>query len=179
MFDNNEKAVVVSGVLHSLDQVAQVCQNRGYRHFRLQGDVPVAGREEIVQAFKSCRGPAFFLLAKKAGGIGLNLSCAAHLVILEPEWNPTYDVQASGRISRPGQTKETFVYRLIAADTIEEEIVAVQRSKGQLAGEWLDPPPEYHEVRPQSRHVAKLWVVSTDGKARVLAKRFYSLERQI
>ena len=57
MFDNNEKAVVVSGVLHSLDQVAQVCQNRGYRHFRLQGDVPVAGREEIVQAFKSCRGP--------------------------------------------------------------------------------------------------------------------------
>ena len=79
-----------------------------------------------------------FLISLKAGGVGLNLTAADTVIHYDPWWNPAAENQATDRAYRLGQDKPVFVYKLIAADTIEEKIVAMQQQKAELAGEILD-----------------------------------------
>jgi SNF2 family DNA or RNA helicase len=73
----------------------------------------------------------------KAGGLGLNLTAADYVFILDPWWNPATEAQAVDRAHRIGQDKHVFAYRLIARDTIEEKVVELQRSKRELAAAIL------------------------------------------
>jgi SNF2 family DNA or RNA helicase len=74
-----------------------------------------------------------FLISLKAGGLGLNLTAADYCFILDPWWNPAAEAQAIDRAHRMGQTKPVFAYRLIAKDTVEEKILALQEKKRDLA----------------------------------------------
>ena len=74
-----------------------------------------------------------FLISLKAGGRGLNLTSADTVIHYDPWWNPAVEDQASDRAHRIGQTKSVFVYKLIAADTVEERIVELQERKAALA----------------------------------------------
>ena len=74
-----------------------------------------------------------FLVSLKAGGQGLNLTAADYIYILDPWWNPAVEAQAVDRAHRIGQTRRVFAYRLIARDTVEEKIVALQDRKRDLA----------------------------------------------
>jgi SNF2 family DNA or RNA helicase len=74
-----------------------------------------------------------FLVSLKAGGQGLNLTAADYIYILDPWWNPAVEAQAVDRAHRIGQTRRVFAYRLIARDTVEEKIVALQDRKRELA----------------------------------------------
>lgn len=74
-----------------------------------------------------------FLISLKAGGLGLNLTAASYVYILDPWWNPAVETQAVDRTHRIGQTRKVFAYRLIARDTVEEKVLQLQQRKRDLA----------------------------------------------
>jgi SNF2 family DNA or RNA helicase len=78
-----------------------------------------------------------FLISLKAGGVGLNLTAADYVFLLDPWWNPAVEAQAIDRAHRIGQTRHVFAYRLIARDTVEEKIAELQTTKRELADALL------------------------------------------
>jgi SNF2 family DNA or RNA helicase len=98
---------------------------------------PPGERQEAVTAFQSGRGE-LFLISLKAGGVGLNLTAADYVIHMDPWWNPAVEDQASDRAHRIGQMRPVTVYRLVAANTIEEKIVALHRQKRELADSLLE-----------------------------------------
>ena len=89
-----------------------------------------AARVERFQTDPDCR---LFLVSLKAGGVGLNLTAAEYVFLLDPWWNPAVEAQAIDRSHRIGQTKPVFAYRLIARGTVEEKVLALQQGKRELA----------------------------------------------
>ena len=98
----------------------------------LTGKTPPPARASVVQRFQAQEVPVL-LISLKAGGTGLNLTAADYIYILDPWWNPAVEAQAVDRAHRIGQTRRVFAYRLIARDTVEEKIVALQDRKRELA----------------------------------------------
>jgi SNF2 family DNA or RNA helicase len=79
-----------------------------------------------------------FLISLKAGGLGLNLTAADYVFLLDPWWNPAVEAQAIDRAHRVGQTRTVFAYRLICRDTVEEKIAELQKQKRELADAILE-----------------------------------------
>ncbi len=90
-------------------------------------------RQARVDAFQHADGARIFLISLKAGGVGLNLTAADHVFLLDPWWNPAVEAQAIDRAHRIGQTRPVFAVRLIARDTVEEKVLELQASKRTLA----------------------------------------------
>jgi hypothetical protein len=90
-------------------------------------------RETCVQNFQNDDGCELFLISLKAGGLGLNLTAAEYVFLLDPWWNPAVEAQAVDRAHRIGQTRQVFAYRLIAKNTVEEKVLELQKSKRDLA----------------------------------------------
>jgi SNF2 family DNA or RNA helicase len=86
-----------------------------------------------VDRFQTDPNCPVFLLSLKAGGVGLNLTAAEYVFILDPWWNPAVEAQAVDRAHRIGQQKRVFAYRLVCRDTVEEKIAQLQESKRGLA----------------------------------------------
>ena len=96
-------------------------------------DGKVHDREARVERFQTDKSCPLFLISLKAGGVGLNLTAADYVFILDPWWNPAAEAQAVDRTHRIGQTKNVFAYRLIAKDTVEERVLELQQQKRDLA----------------------------------------------
>ena len=96
-------------------------------------DGKTTDRQARVQRFQEDADCRLFLISLKAGGQGLNLTAADYIYILDPWWNPAVEAQAVDRAHRIGQTRRVFAYRLIARDTVEEKILALQDRKRELA----------------------------------------------
>ena len=94
-------------------------------------------REKIVNGFQLDPSNKIFLISLKAGGVGLNLTAADYVFILDPWWNPAAEVQALSRAHRIGQDKSVFVYRYISSNSIEEKIVRLQEKKSRLADTFI------------------------------------------
>ncbi len=90
-------------------------------------------RQARVERFQTDPNCKLFLVSLKAGGVGLNLTAAEYVFLLDPWWNPAVEAQAIDRSHRIGQTKPVFAYRLIARGTVEEKVLALQQSKRELA----------------------------------------------
>lgn len=90
-------------------------------------------RAEKVERFQSDPDCKLFLISLKAGGLGLNLTAAEYVFLLDPWWNPAVEAQAIDRAHRIGQTESVFAYRLIARDTVEEKVLELQKTKRALA----------------------------------------------
>jgi superfamily II DNA or RNA helicase len=90
-------------------------------------------RGEKVERFQSDPACKLFLISLKAGGLGLNLTAADYVFLLDPWWNPAVEAQAIDRAHRIGQTRQVFAYRLIARDTVEEKVLELQKTKRDLA----------------------------------------------
>ena len=90
-------------------------------------------REARVRRFQQDDRCRLFLISLKAGGLGLNLTAAEYVFLLDPWWNPAVEAQAIDRSHRIGQTRNVFAYRLIARDTVEEKVLELQQSKRALA----------------------------------------------
>jgi DNA repair and recombination RAD54-like protein len=137
--ETNDKIVLISNYTQTLDIFANLCRSRGYGCLRLDGTMNVSKRQKLVDKFNDPEGPEFvFLLSSKAGGCGLNLIGANRLVLFDPDWNPAADQQALARVWRDGQKKDCFVYRFIAAGTIEEKIFQRQSHKQSLSSCVVD-----------------------------------------
>ncbi len=103
----------------------------------LDGSTPAAKRQEAVAAFQGDASVRVFLVSLKAGGVGLNLTAADYVYIVDPWWNPAVEQQAIDRTHRIGQVNKIFAYKMICKDTVEEKIVQLQQKKKQLANELV------------------------------------------
>jgi SNF2 family DNA or RNA helicase len=106
---------------------------QGWKVFLLTGQTE--DRQALVAEFQEYSGPAIFLISLKAGGSGLNLTAASYVYLFDPWWNPAVEAQAIDRTHRIGQTSTVFAYRLLAKNTVEEKIRALQTRKQFLAEE--------------------------------------------
>ena len=95
-------------------------------------------RQSLVEQFQSGSGPGVFLISLKAGGVGLNLTAARSVYLLDPWWNPAVEAQAIDRAHRIGQQQTVFATRLIAADTVEQKVLELQAKKKGLADAILN-----------------------------------------
>jgi SNF2 family DNA or RNA helicase len=130
------KALVFSQWTSLLDLVEPHLERAGLAFTRLDGST--RDRAGVVNTFQSDSGPPVLLTSLKAGGAGLNLTAADHVFLLDPWWNPAVEDQAADRAHRIGQERPVMVYRLIAKDTIEEGIVALQNKKRALTDAALE-----------------------------------------
>ena len=106
-------------------------------------------RAEAVQVFQSSTesSPTVLLLSLRAGGVGLNLTAANHLLLLDPAWNPAIEWQCFDRIHRLGQTKEVFIYKFITKDSIEERMIQIQNDKKNLISGAFHMPEEERRLQ--------------------------------
>ena len=124
------KALVFSQFTALLDRVEPHLRRAGIEFLRLDGST--RDREAVVRAFQDESGPPVMLISLKAGGTGLNLTEADHVYLLDPWWNPAAEDQAADRAHRIGQDKPVMVYRLVAQETVEDRILALQEKKRAL-----------------------------------------------
>lgn len=104
----------------------------------LHGGTPVSERKKLVDRFQHEDGPPFFVLSLKAGGSGLNLTAASHVIHFDRWWNPAVENQATDRAFRIGQKKNVMVHKFVCKGTVEEKIDAMIAAKAGLATELLE-----------------------------------------
>jgi superfamily II DNA or RNA helicase len=127
---DGHKALVFSQWTSLLDLIEPALTQAGIAFNRLDGST--TDRGAVVSAFQAESGPPVMLISLKAGGTGLNLTAADHVFLCDPWWNPAVEDQAADRAHRIGQERPVTIYRLIAADTVEERILALQEKKRAL-----------------------------------------------
>jgi len=104
----------------------------------LHGATAVKARRGLVEAFQREPGPPFFVLSLKAGGTGLNLTAASHVVHFDRWWNPAVENQATDRAYRIGQKKNVLVHKFVCRGTVEERIAALIEAKTSLAHQIVE-----------------------------------------
>jgi len=136
---SDDKFVLVSNYTQTLDVCQDLCRLRGYGFCRLDGSMAIKKRAKLVAQFNDKDSTDFvFMLSSKAGGCGLNLIGANRLIMFDPDLNPANDDQAMARVWRDGQKKRCFIYRMVAAGTIEEKMLQRQLHKKALSGVVVD-----------------------------------------
>ena len=131
----DHSALVFSQFTTFLDLAAERLDAAGLAYAHLDGST--SRRGEVVDGFRGGDAPVF-LISLKAGGFGLTLVEAEYVFLLDPWWNPAAEAQAIDRTHRIGQTNSVFVYRLIAAGTVEEKVLELQQRKAALSRAVLD-----------------------------------------
>jgi len=128
------KAVVFSQFTSMLDIVGKALEQEGLTYLRLDGSVAQKARSASIEQLSSTcpTSPAVFLISLKAGGVGLNLTAACQVHLLDPWWNMSVEEQAMDRVHRLGSEREVEVLRYIAKGTIEERMLLLQERKQQL-----------------------------------------------
>lgn len=125
------KILVFSQFVKHLAIFKKCLEDKGIAHLYLDGSTK--NRGELVSDFQQNENIRVFLISIKAGGVGLNLTQADYVFILDPWWNPAVEQQAVDRSHRIGQEKKVFIYKFISKDTVEEKILALQQRKKKLA----------------------------------------------
>ena len=131
VLDEGHKALVFSQFTSLLKILRARLNQDGILYEYLDG--ATRDRQTRVERFQNDKDCRLFLVSLKAGGLGLNLTAAEYVFILDPWWNPAVEAQAVDRAHRIGQTRPVFTYRLIARDTVEEKVLELQKSKRDLA----------------------------------------------
>ena len=127
----DHKVLVFSQFTSLLSIVRSQMDLQGVRYAYLDGETK--DRQHVVAEFQEDPDCKVFLVSLKAGGVGLNLTAAEYVYLLDPWWNPAVEAQAIDRAHRIGQTRRVFAQRLIARDTVEEKVLALQETKRDLA----------------------------------------------
>jgi superfamily II DNA or RNA helicase len=131
LIDERHKVLVFSQFTSLLAIVQREMRQRGINYAYIDGKT--RDRESEVKRFQEDAEIPVFLISLKAGGLGLNLTAADYVFLLDPWWNPAVEAQAIDRAHRIGQSRNVMAYRLVARDTIEEKILQLQQSKRALA----------------------------------------------
>ena len=112
-------------------------EEEGIAYEYFDGSTNINDRQKAIDNFQNGDRSRVFLISLKAGGVGLNLTAADYVYIVDPWWNPAVEQQAIDRTHRIGQTKNIFAYRMICIDTIEDKILQLQERKKKLASELI------------------------------------------
>lgn len=133
---DGHRVLIFSQMVKMLDILGDYLRVRGYQFQRLDGTIPAGPRRMAINHFNAEGSDDFcFLLSTRAGGLGINLMTADTVIIYDSDWNPQADLQAMARAHRIGQKRPVNVYRLVAKQTIEEEVV--KRARNKLFLEYL------------------------------------------
>ena len=124
----------------------------GLNYRRMDGNTPIPSRQDMVDEFNKNPNVHVFLLTTKVGGLGINLTGADRVIIYDPDWNPSTDVQARERAWRLGQKREVQIYRLMIAGTIEEKIYHRQLFKQFLTHKILRDPKQRQTFQMKDLH---------------------------
>ncbi|MDY2723877.1 MAG: DEAD/DEAH box helicase, partial [Coriobacteriales bacterium] len=135
--DSGKKLLLFSQFTSYLDIISTHLSEQGVAHYTITGATPKRQRLELVNEFNEDDTPVF-LVSLKAGGTGLNLTGASVVIHADPWWNSAAEDQATDRAHRIGQTKDVMVYKVIAKDSIEERILALQETKSDLADKLIN-----------------------------------------
>ena len=133
--NEGHKILVFSSFVTHLKLFSDALEERNTRFSMLTG--ASTNRKKIIESFQNDPANRVFLISLKAGGVGLNLTSADYVFILDPWWNPAAELQALSRAHRIGQDKNVFVYRYITSGTLEEKIVRLQGKKSRLAESFV------------------------------------------
>jgi hypothetical protein len=133
----HHKALVFSQFTSMLQLIRSALEEKGIPYLYLDGSVPAEERKRAVAQFQEEEDTRIFLISLKAGGIGLTLTAADYVYLVDPWWNPAAEQQAIDRSHRIGQEKKVFAYRMICRDTIEEKILQLQEKKKGLASDLI------------------------------------------
>ena len=139
IFENigEHKALVFSQFLGMLALIREKLTEQGIKYEYFDGSTSIIDRQKAIDNFQNNDDCRVFLISLKAGGVGLNLTAADYVYIVDPWWNPAVEQQAIDRTHRIGQTKNIFAYRMICIDTIEDKILQLQERKRKLASELI------------------------------------------
>ncbi|MFM7839807.1 MAG: DEAD/DEAH box helicase, partial [Chitinophagaceae bacterium] len=134
---SDHKALIFSQFLGMLGLIREKMKELNINYEYFDGSTSAQERERAIQRFQQDTQCRVFLISLKAGGVGLNLTAADYVYIVDPWWNPAVEQQAIDRTHRIGQTKNIFAYRMICKDTIEDKIIQLQEKKRALARDLI------------------------------------------
>lgn len=134
----------------------------GRRGLILHGGTPIKERKGLVDTFQSDAGPPFFILSLKAGGTGLTLTAASHVIHFDRWWNPAVENQATDRAFRIGQKKNVQVHKFITQGTVEEQVDAILNSKKKLANDILASTDEVRITELSDDELLNLLAIDLD-----------------
>ena len=132
LVQSGHKGLVFSSFVSHLALYEAWCRDRGVKYAKLTGSTPTEHRKAEVEKFRQGKDVSFFFISLKAGEVGLNLTEASYVLLLDPWWNPFSERQAIGRAHRLGQEHKVNVVRFVSKDTIEEKIIRLQAAKTEL-----------------------------------------------
>ncbi|KAM3930256.1 helicase-like transcription factor [Leptodactylus fuscus] len=133
--DPHVKSIIVSQFTSYLSLIEKALGESGFTFTRLDGSMTQKKRTEAIQSFQSTHvdSPTIMLLSLKAGGVGLNLTAASRVFLMDPAWNPAAEEQCFDRCHRLGQTKEVIITKFVVKDSVEENMLKIQSKKRELA----------------------------------------------
>ena len=138
------KALIFSSFVKHLELFEAWCKTHKIKYSKLTGATATHERKSQVEAFQNQEDVSFFFISLKAGEVGLNLTKASYVLLLDPWWNPFSERQAIARAHRIGQENKVNVIRFVSKDSIEEKIIKLQENKTELFENVID---ENHIVR--------------------------------
>lgn len=138
------KVLVFSSFVKHLELIKTRIQKENWKYSLLTGQT--TNRGEVIRKFQEDAENHIFLISLKAGGVGLNLTSADYVFIIDPWWNPAAENQAISRAHRIGQNKHVFVYRFITQGSIEEKIQQLQERKSSLADKFINSNNPLQEI---------------------------------
>lgn len=166
------KTLLFSQTAQMLDILEQFVQKLGtIQYLRMDGKTPIKMRQQLVDKFNKEPEIDLFLLTTKVGGLGVNLTGANRVIIYDPDWNPSTDVQARERAWRLGQKKDVTIYRLMTAGTIEEKIYHRQVFKQFLSNKVLKDPK--HRTTLNLHDLHDLFTLGSRGEAGTETARLF------
>ncbi len=136
ILEEGHQAIIFSQFTTYLDIIQQYFREKHWKYSRIDGSQSINKRQEQVDLFQSGKNP-IFLISLKAGGVGLNLTAASYVFIMDPWWNPAVESQAIDRAHRIGQKNTLTVYRPIIKGSVEEKVLKLQEEKKQLFQDLL------------------------------------------
>lgn len=133
VIEDGHRVLIFSQFVQFLSMLTAWADERRLSYCYLDGSMSPKQRQSEIERFQAESGPPLFFISLRAGGTGINLTAADYVILTDPWWNPAVEEQAIDRTHRIGQTRPVTAYRIIAADTVEEKIAALQERKRRLA----------------------------------------------
>src|SRR6056297_1888879 len=163
IYEKREKVLVFTQFRELTEPIAEYLEEIfGKKGFVFHGGTSVKKRNQIVEAFNSEAYYPFIVLSLKAGGVGLNLTAANHVVHFDRWWNPAVETQATDRVFRIGQQKNVMVHKFVTKGTIEEKIDAMIEDKKQLANDILSSQGEKWLTEYSNEELMNLFTLGSD-----------------
>jgi len=136
LIEEGHKCLIFSSFVKVLSLVREICTRNNIQYAYIDGST--RKREKEVERFQEDPACQVFLVSIRAGGLGINLTAADYVFILDPWWNPAVEQQAVDRAHRIGQNKKVFAYRMVTTNTVEEKILSLQSKKRHIADTLIE-----------------------------------------